>query len=91
MADSNDVFTRAQVKYVDTQQITSRKGDVYTIVALKAEGVGLIKCFVPQDCDLPDDLVMGDDLVASFALRTDARLSLGLALIALDRPAMASV
>lgn len=91
MANSNDVFTRAQVKYVDTEQITSRKGDVYTIVALKAEGVGLIKCFVPQDCELPDDLVMGDDLVASFALRTDARLSLGLALIALDRPTTASV
>lgn len=91
MASSNGVFTRAQVKYVDTEQVTSRKGDVYTIVALKAEGVGLIKCFVPQDCDLPDDLMMGDDLVASFALRTDARLSLGLALIALDRPTTASV
>lgn len=87
MANSDDVFTRAQVKYVDTEQITSRKGDVYTIVALKAEGVGLIKCFVPQDCQLPGDLVMGDDLVASFALRTDARLSLGLALVALERPA----
>lgn len=91
MANSNDVFTRAQVKYVDTEQITSRKGDVYTIIALKAEGVGLIKCFVPQDCELPDDLVMGDDLVASFALRTDARLSLGLALISLERPTSAAV
>lgn len=87
MASKNDVFTRAQVRYVDTERITSRKGDVYTIVALKAEGVGLIKCFLPQDCELPDGLLMGDELVASFALRTDARLSLGLALVALERPA----
>lgn len=91
MANSNDVFTRAKVKYVDIEHITSRKGDVYTIVALKADGVGLIKCFVPQDCDLPEDLVMGDDLLASFALRTDARLSLGLALVALDRPTSSAV
>lgn len=91
MSDKDDVFTRAQVKYVDVEQITSRKGDVYTMVALKAEDVGLIKCFVPQDCQLPDDLVMGDDLIASFALRTDARLSLGLALVSLERPASAVV
>lgn len=84
MAD-DDVFTRAKVKYVDIDHITSRKGDVYTLVALKAEGVGLIKCFVPDDVQIPDDLVIGDDLVASFALRTDARLSLGLALIRLER------
>lgn len=81
----NDVFTRAKVKYVDVETITSRKGDVYTLIALKAEGVGLIKCFVPAEVVLPDDLVIGDDLVASFSLRTDARLSLGLALIALER------
>lgn len=91
MASSNDVFTRAKVQYVDTEQITSRKGDVYTIIALKAEGVGLIKCFVPQECQVPDDLMMGDVLVASFALRTDARLSLGLALVGLERPVDATV
>ena len=89
MGSTNDVFTRAKVQYVDTEQITSRKGDVYTIVVLKADGVGLIKCFVPRDCELPSDLVIGDDLMASFALRTDARLTLGLALIALERPASA--
>lgn len=83
--DGNDVFTRAKVQYVDTDHITSRKGDVYTLVALKAEGIGLIKCFVPDDVQIPDDLVIGDALVASFALRTDARLSLGLALIGLER------
>lgn len=88
---ANDVFTRATVRYVDTEQIVSRKGDQFTLVVLKAEDVGLIKCFVPQDCEVPSDLVMGDELVASFALRTDARLSLGLALVALDRPASSSV
>lgn len=91
MAASDDVFTRATVQYVDTETITSRKGDQFTLVVLKAQDVGLIKCFVPQDCTLPDDLVMGDDLVASFALRTDSRLSLGLALVALDRPTSAVV
>lgn len=88
---ANDVFTRATVRYVDTEQIVSRKGDQFTLVVLKAEDVGLIKCFVPQDCELPDGLLMGDELIASFALRTDARLSLGLALVALDRPASPSV
>lgn len=82
-----DVFTRAKVKYVDTETITSRKGDVYTIVALKADDVGLIKCFVSSEVDIPDDLVIGDDLIASFSLRTDARLSLGLALVGLERDA----
>lgn len=82
-----DVFTRAKVKYVDTETITSRKGDVYTIVALKAADIGLIKCFVSSEVDIPDDLVIGDDLVASFSLRTDARLSLGLALVGLERDA----
>lgn len=89
MAD--DVFTRAKVKFVDVETITSRKGDVYTLVALKAQDVGLIKCFVPQEVQIPDDLVIGDDLVASFALRTDARLSLGLALIGLERDFSAAV
>lgn len=88
---TNDVFTRATVRYVDTEQIVSRKGDQFTLVVLKAEDVGLIKCFVPQDCEVPSDLLMGDELIASFALRTDARLSLGLALVALDRPASPSV
>lgn len=82
-----DIFTRAKVKYVDTETITSRKGDVYTIVALKADDVGLIKCFVSSEVDIPDDLVIGDDLIASFSLRTDARLSLGLALVGLERDA----
>lgn len=82
-----DVFTRAKVKYVDTETITSRKGDMYTIVALKADDVGLIKCFVSSEVDIPDDLVIGDDLIASFSLRTDARLSLGLALVGLERDA----
>lgn len=82
-----DVFTKAKVKYVDTEVITSRKGEVYTIVALKALDIGLIKCFVPPEVDIPDDLVIGDDLVASFSLRTDARLSLGLALVGLERDA----
>lgn len=82
-----DVFTKAKVKYVDTETITSRKGDVYTIVALKASDIGLIKCFVPSEVVVPDDLVIGDDLVASFSLRTDARLSLGLALVGLERDA----
>lgn len=82
-----DVFTKAKVKYVDTETVTSRKGDVYTIVALKASDVGLIKCFVPPEVDIPDDVVIGDDLVASFSLRTDARLSLGLALVGLERDA----
>lgn len=88
---ANDVFTRATVRYVDTEQIVSRKGDQFTLVVLKAEDVGLIKCFVPQDCEVPSDLLMGDELIASFALRTDARLSLGLALVALDRPTSPSV
>lgn len=91
MAGSNDVFTRAKVQYVDTDTIVSRKGDSFTLIVLKAEDVGLIKCFVPQDCDIPDDLMMGDALIASFALRTDARLSLGLALIGLERDASATV
>lgn len=86
-----DVFTRAKVKYVDTELITSRKGDVYTIVALKADDVGLIKCFVSSEVVLPDDLVIGDDLIASFSLRTDARLSLGLALVGLERDVSAVV
>lgn len=88
---ATDVFTRAKVKYVDTETITSRKGDVYTIVALKADDVGLIKCFVPAEVDLPDDLVIGDDLIASFSLRTDARLSLGLSLVGLERDVSAVV
>ena len=88
---SNDVFTKARVKYVDTETITSRKGDVYTLIALKAQDVGLIKCFVPAEVSIPDDLVIGDDLVASFALRTDARLSLGLALVGLERDHSAAV
>lgn len=91
MADKPDVFTRAKVQYVDTDHITSRKGDVYTLVALKAEGVGLIKCFVPDGVELPDDLVIGDVLVASFELRTDSRLSLGLALCGLERDTSAIV
>lgn len=82
-----DIFTKAKVKYVDTETITSRKGDVYTIVALKADDVGLIKCFVSSEVDIPDDLVIGDNLIASFSLRTDARLSLGLALVGLERDA----
>lgn len=89
MAD--DVFTRAKVQYVDTEVITSRKGDQYTLVALKAKDVGLIKCFVPSEVVIPDDLVIGDDLIADFALRTDARLSLGLALVGLERDHSASV
>lgn len=84
---ASDVFTKAKVKYVDTETITSRKGDVYTIVALKADDVGLIKCFVPSEVDIPDSLVIGDNLIASFSLRTDARLSLGLALVGLERDA----
>lgn len=83
MAD--DVFTRAKVQYVDVETITSRKGDVYTLIALKAQDVGLIKCFVPAEVSVPDDLVIGDALIADFALRTDARLSLGLALVGLER------
>lgn len=82
---ASDVFTKAKVKYVDVETITSRKGDIYTIVALKADDIGLIKCFVPPEVDIPDDLVIGDDLIASFSLRTDARLSLGLALVGLER------
>lgn len=85
VVDKPDVFTRAKVQYVDVDSITSRKGDVYTLVALKADGIGLIKCFVPDSVDIPDDLVIGDPLIASFELRTDARLSLGLALCGLDR------
>lgn len=88
---SDDVFTRATVQYVDTDEIVSRKGDHFTLIVLKAQDVGLIKCFVPADCEIPSDLVMGDELIASFALRTDARLSLGLALVRLDRPASPTV
>lgn len=83
MADG--IFTRAKVQYVDTETITSRKGDVYTLVALKAHEIGLIKCFVPAEVSIPDDLVIGDALIADFALRTDSRLSLGLSLVGLER------
>ena len=79
----DDVIMTAPARFVESQSLVSKSGNAFCIATFHIEGTGAIKCFVPPEIEV-NGLTFGCPVKLSFALRVDSRLTLGLALVAMD-------